>query len=91
MFNNIAFLFTFLVTIIASCSIEEANQNQKNELIIASDFLKSKDTTLFKNFSKTNNIRIKNALIKHLCHKLSKKMKLNLELQQNKMNESKQL
>ena len=59
MFNNIAFLFTFLVTIIASCSIEEANQNQKNELIIASDFLKSKDTTLFKNFSKTNNIRIK--------------------------------
>jgi ABC-type Fe3+ transport system substrate-binding protein len=59
MFNNIAFLFTFLVTIIASCSIEEANQNQKNELIIASDFLKPKDTTLFKNFSKTNNIRIK--------------------------------
>lgn len=59
MFNNIAFIFTVLVTILASCSIEEANQNKKNELIIASDFLKSKDTILFKNFSKSNNIRIK--------------------------------
>jgi ABC-type Fe3+ transport system substrate-binding protein len=59
MFNNFAFFFTFLVTIIASCGVEEANQSDKNELIIASDFLKAKDTTLFKNFSKTNNIRIK--------------------------------
>lgn len=59
MFNILPFLVTFLVVLLASCSIEEANHSNKNELIIASDFLRSKDTMLFRNFSKTNNIRIK--------------------------------
>jgi hypothetical protein len=44
---------------LAGCSIEEANKGNKNELIIASDFLKSKDSILFRKFSKANNIRVK--------------------------------
>jgi hypothetical protein len=44
---------------LAGCSIEEANKGNKNELIIASDFLKSKDSILFRKFSNKNNIRIK--------------------------------
>jgi hypothetical protein len=59
MSNNFVFLITILVVFLVGCSIEEANQSDKNELIIASDYLKSNDTTLFRTFSKTNNIRIK--------------------------------
>lgn len=59
MTNNFAFLVTILVVFLTGCSIEEANQSHKNELIIVSDFLKPKDSSLFKTFSKSNNIRIK--------------------------------
>ena len=59
MFNNIAFLITFLILFLAGCGIEEAKPSHKSELIIVSDFLKSKDTILFRNFSTANNIHIK--------------------------------
>lgn len=59
MFNNFAFLITFLILFLAGCGIEEAKISHKRELVIASDFLKSKDTILFRKFSIANNIHIK--------------------------------
>jgi hypothetical protein len=58
MFNNFTFLVVFLILFIEGCGIEVANKSNKNELIIASDFLKSKDSILFRKFSKANNIRV---------------------------------
>ena len=59
MFNYFVFFFTLLFAFLTGCSIEKANKSEKNELIIASDFLKSKDTILFRKFSDANNIRVK--------------------------------
>lgn len=59
MFNNFTFLVAFTILFLAGCSIEEAKKGNKNELIIASDFLKSKDSILFRKFSNANNIRVK--------------------------------
>jgi hypothetical protein len=59
MFNYFVFFFTLLFAFLTGCSIEKANKSDKNELIIASDFLKSKDTILFRKFSDANNIRVK--------------------------------
>lgn len=59
MSNKFVFIFVLLASLLASCGIEEANQNNKNEIIIASDFLKSKDSVLFQNFTKANNIRVR--------------------------------
>ena len=59
MFNYFVFFFTLLFAFLTGCGIEKANKSDKNELIIASDFLKSKDTILFGKFSKANNIRVK--------------------------------
>jgi len=59
MFNYFVFFFTLLFVFLTGCGIEKANKSDKNELIIASDFLKSKDTILFGKFSKANNIRVK--------------------------------
>jgi len=49
------FVFAFLI--IQSCGIEEA-KNDKNKLVIASDFLNPKDTILFKRFIKSTNISL---------------------------------
>jgi hypothetical protein len=51
------------VLVLASCSIDEATAPEKGCLIIASDFLETKDSSLFKNFSELKKIKI---TIKHL-------------------------
>jgi len=56
--SKLLFLFLLLL-FFSACGIEEADSTTAKELVIVSDFLKSNDTILFKQFSKVNNIRIK--------------------------------
>jgi len=58
-------LFLFLVSIfvVGSCSIPEVQESEKGFVIIASDFLSSNDSLIFKNFEKSNKTKVH---IKHL-------------------------
>lgn len=51
------------LSLIGSCSIPEVETPKKSDLILASDFLFPKDSILFQNFEKQQNIKVK---IKHL-------------------------
>jgi hypothetical protein len=44
---------------LTGCGLEKADKGNKNKLTIASDFLKSKDTILFRSFSRASHIQIK--------------------------------
>jgi len=57
------FLFIFFGFLVGSCSIPEVKEAKLNSIIIASDFLSSKDSLVFKNFEKRNKIKV---YIKHL-------------------------
>ncbi len=60
MFNlNRLIYFFSLVILITSCDLNNAKQSPKKEIIIASDFLCPKDTSLFYAFTKENGIHIK--------------------------------
>lgn len=63
---NLFFKFlSFLVLLIAleSCSIPEVQPSSKSVIVLASDFLYPRDSALFLNFEKQQNIKVK---IKHL-------------------------
>lgn len=49
----------FLGTLLYSCKIETARPTKQKHLTIASDYLYSADTAVFRNFSKINNIKVK--------------------------------
>ena len=56
--SNIYFLFLLLL-LFSGCRLEDADSKNTTELIIASDFLKPKDTVLFQTFSEVNHIHVK--------------------------------
>lgn len=49
----------FLGALLFSCEIETARPAKQKHLTIASDYLYSTDTVIFRNFSKTNNVKVK--------------------------------
>lgn len=51
-------VFIFLVFLISACTIETAKPISGQKLIVVSDYLAEKDTSLFTSFCKKNNIRI---------------------------------
>lgn len=51
--------FSFVLLFVSSCTLEDAESPQEKELIIASDYLQEKDSTLFKSFSKKHSVRIR--------------------------------
>jgi ABC-type Fe3+ transport system substrate-binding protein len=54
------FLFLpVILFLLSACGIEDAEPKKSSELIIASDFLTTKDTLLFSSFSKAKNIRVR--------------------------------
>ena len=64
MFSFVKYLFIFcLLFTLGSCSIPEVKTSKKSYLVLASDFLYAKDSSLFANFEKQSNIKVK---IKHL-------------------------
>ena len=52
-------LFLTLAVFLTSCSIEELNVIKKQTLTIASDYLYASDSSLFKDFSRKTNIKVK--------------------------------
>lgn len=64
MFSFVKYLsLIFILLLVGSCSIPEAQAPKKSTIILASDFLYAKDSILFANFEKQQNIKVK---IKHL-------------------------
>ena len=60
MHSNFSYLsLCFFLVFFSACGIEEASPEKKNELVIASDFLKAKDVSLFKTFALKHNINVK--------------------------------
>lgn len=53
------FILFFSVLLFASCGIETAGPDYQTDLVIASNFLKSKDTIYYKGFEKRTGINIK--------------------------------
>lgn len=54
-----SFLWFFLICSFSACTIEEARPSKKQEIVIASDCLESKDATLFESFEKSFGIHVK--------------------------------
>ena len=71
---RIIFIVLFSISLLSSCSIPEVQESKKGSLIIASDFLSSKDSTVFRNFEKSTKINVyikhlsTDSIIKHLKH-----------------------
>lgn len=64
MFSFVKFFACILIIIgLSSCSVPEVTTTSKSTVTLASDFLYAKDSLLFANFEKQQNIKIK---IKHL-------------------------
>lgn len=57
------FAFLTILIVLGSCSVPEVQSSSKSVIVLASDFLYAKDSTLFVNFEKQQNIKVK---IKHL-------------------------
>jgi ABC-type Fe3+ transport system substrate-binding protein len=54
-----SFFWLFLLFSFSACTIEEARPSKKQEIVIASDCLESKDETLFQSFEKSFGIQVK--------------------------------
>ena len=61
--RSFLWVFVLLLLGVGSCSIESAKPIKSQALVIASDFLYEKDSILFKDFSKKNEVRL---IIRHL-------------------------
>lgn len=61
--SSFSWIFTLLLAGLTSCGIETAEPEQSEALVIASDFLHEKDTVLFSDFTRKNNVHL---IIRHL-------------------------
>ena len=69
-----SFFWFFIICIFSACTIEVARPSKKQEIVIASDCLESKDVILFQSFEKTFGIQVK---IHHVSAESIKQLLLN--------------